>query len=109
MEAVAEARRGLPPAGAVPEAYVFRGIGADGAPTDLRLSELFAPGRDTLAIYSMMFPRDRRDERHGPEGGQTARLPLAEGPCPSCTALLDQLDRAAEHLAPPLNLALVAK
>jgi predicted dithiol-disulfide oxidoreductase (DUF899 family) len=109
MEAVAEARRGLPPGGAVPEDYVFRGIGADGAPTDPRLSELFAPGRDSLAIYSMMFPRDRRDDRHGPVGGQTARLPLAEGPCPSCTALLDQLDGAAEHVAPLMNFAVVAK
>jgi predicted dithiol-disulfide oxidoreductase (DUF899 family) len=109
MEEVAEARRGLPPGGAVPEDYVFRGIGADGAPTDMRLSELFAPSRDALAIYSMMFPRDRRDDRHGPEGGQTARLPLDEGPCPSCTALLDQLDGAAEHVAPLMNFAVVAK
>src|SRR5215211_3120185 len=82
-EAVAEARRDLPAGGVVPEDYVFRGLGADGAPTDVRLSELFAPGRDSLAIYSMMFPRDRRDERPGPKTGQTADLPLAEGPCPS--------------------------
>jgi predicted dithiol-disulfide oxidoreductase (DUF899 family) len=75
----------------------------------MRLSELFAPGRDSLAIYSMMFPRDRRDDRPGPEGGQTARLPLAEGPCPSCTALLDQLDGAAEHVAQRMNFAVVAK
>src|SRR5438874_10371844 len=109
MEAVAEARRGLPPGGAVPEDYVFRGIGADGAPTDVRLSELFAPGRDSLAIYSMMFPRDRRDDRAGPEGGQTARLPRAEGPCPSCTALLDQLDGAVEHVSQNMNFAVVAK
>ena len=109
MEAVAEARRGLPPGGAVPEDYVFRGLGADGAPTDVRMSELFAPGRDSLAIYSMMFPRDRRDDRPGPDGGQTARLPLGEGPCPSCTALLDQLDGTAEHVAPLMNFAVVAK
>src|SRR2546421_6069939 len=109
MEAVAEARRGLPPGGAVPEDFVFRGIGADGAPTVLRLSELFAPGRDSLAIYSMMFPRDRRDDRAGPTRGQTAQLPLAEGPCPSCTALLDQLDGAAEHVSQGLNFAVVAK
>ena len=57
----------------------------------------------------MMFPRDRRDDRAGPESGQTARLPLAEGPCPSCTALLDQLDGAAEHVAPLMNFAVVAK
>jgi predicted dithiol-disulfide oxidoreductase (DUF899 family) len=99
MEAVAQARRDLPPGGVVPEDYVFRGIGADGASTDVRLSELFAPGRDSLAIYSMMFPRDPGDGRPGPQAGQTARLPLAEGPCPSCTALLDQLDGAVEHVA----------
>jgi predicted dithiol-disulfide oxidoreductase (DUF899 family) len=109
MEAVAEARRELPPGGLVPEDYVFRGIGADGTATDVRLSELFAPGRDSLAIYSMMFPRDPRDERPGPTSGQTARLPLAEGPCPSCTALLDQLDGTAEHLSQNMNFAVVAK
>ena len=108
-EAVAAERRELPPGGAVPEDYVFRGLGADGAPTDVRLSELFAPGRDSLAIYSMMFPRDRRDERPGPTSGQTARLPLAEGPCPSCSGLLDQLDGAAEHLSQNTNFAVVAK
>jgi predicted dithiol-disulfide oxidoreductase (DUF899 family) len=108
-EAVAEARRDLPPGGVVPEDYVFRGIGADGASTDVRLSDLFAPGRDSLAIYSMMFPRDPGDERPGPQAGQTARLPLAEGPCPSCTALLDQLDGAVEHVSQHMNFAVVAK
>ncbi len=108
-EAVAAARRELPPGGAVPEDYLFRGLGADGVPTDVRLSELFAPGRDSLAIYSMMFPRDRRDERPGPTSGQTARLPLAEGPCPSCTGLLDQLDGAVEHVSQNMNFAVVAK
>jgi predicted dithiol-disulfide oxidoreductase (DUF899 family) len=108
-EAVAEARRDLPAGGAVPEDYVFRGLGAGGAPTDVRLSELFAPGRDSLAIYSMMFPRYHGDERPGPKTGQTADLPLAEGPCPSCTALLDQLDGAAEHVSQRMNFAVVAK
>jgi predicted dithiol-disulfide oxidoreductase (DUF899 family) len=108
-EAVAAARRDLPAGGVVPEDYVFRGLGADGAPTDVRLSELFAPGRDSLAIYSMMFPRYHGDERPGPKAGQTADLPLAEGPCPSCTALLDQLDGAAEHVSQRMNFAVVAK
>ena len=109
MEAVAQARRSLPPGGVVPEDYVFRGIGADGASIHVRMSELFAPGRDSLAIYSMMFPRDPGDDRPGPEGGQTARLPLAEGPCPSCTALLDQLDGAVDHVSQHMNFAVVAK
>jgi predicted dithiol-disulfide oxidoreductase (DUF899 family) len=108
-EALAGARRALPAGGLVPEDYVFRGLGADGAPTDVRLSELFAPKRDSLAIYSMMFPRYHGDERPGPKTGQTAKLPLAEGPCPSCTTLLDQLDGAAEHVSQRMNFAVVAK
>jgi predicted dithiol-disulfide oxidoreductase (DUF899 family) len=108
-EAVAAARRALPPGGVVPRDYVFQGRGPDGAPTDVRLSELFAPGKDSLVIYSMMFPRDPGDERPGPQGGRTALLPLLEGPCPSCTALLDQLDGAAEHVSQRVNLAAVGK
>jgi predicted dithiol-disulfide oxidoreductase (DUF899 family) len=109
MEAVAAARRELPPGGVVPEDYVFQGRGKGGEPTDVRLSELFVPGKDSLAIYSFMFPRDPGDERPGPADGETALLPLAEGPCPSCTALLDQLDGAAEHATQHINLAVVAK
>jgi predicted dithiol-disulfide oxidoreductase (DUF899 family) len=109
MEAVAAARRELPPGGVVPEDYVFQGADEDGSPSDVRLSELFAPGKDTLAIYSFMFPRDPGDDRPGPQAGETALLPLGEGPCPSCVALLDQLDGAAEHARQHINLAVVAK
>ena len=76
---------------------------------DVKLSELFAPGKASLVIYSFMFPRDPADQRPGPRTGQTARLPLAEGPCPSCVALLDQLDGAAEHATQLVNFAVVAK
>jgi predicted dithiol-disulfide oxidoreductase (DUF899 family) len=109
MESVAAARRMLPRGGAVPEDYVFQGVGADSMPTDVRLSELFAPGKDSLVIYSFMFPRDPGDERPGPLSGETALLPLAESPCPSCVAFLDQLDGAVEHASQHLNLAVVAK
>jgi predicted dithiol-disulfide oxidoreductase (DUF899 family) len=109
MEAVAAARRALPPGGLIPEDYLFQGRGADGTPAEVRLSELFAPGRDSLVIYNFMFPRDPGDTRPGPQAGQTALLPLAEGPCPSCVALLDQLEGAAEHVAPLLNFVVVAK
>jgi predicted dithiol-disulfide oxidoreductase (DUF899 family) len=109
-EAVAAARRELPPCGLVPEDYVFQGEGADGAPSDVRLSQLFDPGKDSLVIYSFMFPRDPGDDSPGPvREKETARLPLAEGPCPSCVALLDQLDGAAEHATQQINLAVVAK
>src|SRR5580700_2322185 len=80
-----------------------------GGPARVRLSQLFAPGKNSLVIYSMMFPRAADDTSPGPPGGQTALLPLAEGPCPSCTALLDQLDGAAGHAAQHINLAVAAK
>jgi predicted dithiol-disulfide oxidoreductase (DUF899 family) len=109
MEEVAEARRALPPGGPVPQDYVFQGAGAAGNPTDVGLPELFAPGKDSLVVYSFMFPRDPGDDRPGPAAGETALLPLAQGPCPSCVSLLDQLDGAAEHAVQHLNLAVVAK
>ena len=109
MEAVAAARRDLPSGGAVPDDYAFQGAGADGSPTDVRLSELFAPGKDSLAIYSFMFPRDPTDERPGAATGETASLPLVEAPCPSCVAFLDQLEGLAEHAEQHINLAVVAK
>ena len=109
MEAVAAARRRLPPGGVVPQDYVFRTQGPPGGTAEMRLSELFAPGKDSLVIYSMMFPRASDDDSPGPRGGQTALLPLAEGPCPSCTAFLDQLDGAAEHASQRVNLAVAVK
>ncbi|MFD8378096.1 DUF899 family protein [Streptomyces sp. NPDC059679] len=108
-EAVAAARRALPPGGVVPEDYVFQGAGPDGAPADVRLSELFAPDKDSLVIYSYMFPRHPGDSRPGPKSGHSAELKLKEGPCPSCTALLDQLDGAAEHVGQHVNFVVVAR
>jgi predicted dithiol-disulfide oxidoreductase (DUF899 family) len=108
-EAVAAARRELPSGGAVPEDYVFEATGADGSPTAVRLSELFADGKNSLVVYHFMFPRGYRGERPGPLTGATALLPLEEGPCPSCVALLDQLDGAAEHAGQWINFAVVAK
>jgi predicted dithiol-disulfide oxidoreductase (DUF899 family) len=109
MEAVAAARRELPPGGAVPEDYVFEAAGPDGAATKVRMSELFAVGKDSLVIYNFMFPRGYGGPRPGPTTGKTALLPLEEGPCPSCVALLDQLDGAAQHAGQRLNLSVVAK
>jgi predicted dithiol-disulfide oxidoreductase (DUF899 family) len=109
MEAVAEERRALPPGGEVPEDYEFQEMGADDTPSDVRMSELFRPGRDALVIYSFMFPRDARDDRPGPTEGETAKLPLKEGPCPSCVAMIDQLEGAADHVNQNATLVVVAK
>lgn len=106
IEAVAAQRRTLPRGGVVPDDYRFEDA-SDGA--DVRFSELFEAGKDTLVVYSFMFPRYSGDMRPGPEDGETARLPLSETPCASCTSILDSLDGAARHLARRLNLAVVAK
>jgi predicted dithiol-disulfide oxidoreductase (DUF899 family) len=106
-ERVAAQRRALPPGGAVPDDYGFTEVLDGGG--EVRLSELFAPGKDTLAIYSFMFPRFSGDPRPGPTEGETARLPLAETPCPSCSSILDSLDGAAPHVSRRINLAVVAK
>ena len=93
MEAVAAGRRELPPGGVVREDYVFQGVGVDGQLAEVRLSELFEPGKDSLAIYNFMFPR----------------APDEDLPCPSCTQFLDSFDGAAEHITQRVNLAVVAK
>jgi predicted dithiol-disulfide oxidoreductase (DUF899 family) len=85
-ERVAVQRRGLPAGGMIPEDYEFEG---DGGP--VKLSELFASGKDTLAIYSFMY---------GPE---------RERACPGCTHFLDALDGEVEHIVQRINLAVVAK
>jgi predicted dithiol-disulfide oxidoreductase (DUF899 family) len=109
MEAVAVARRALPPGGLVPEDYAFDGVSSTGELFSFKLSELFTPGTKSLAIYSMMFPRDPGDDRPGPVEGESARLPLLEGPCPSCVALLDQLNGMVDHVSVHMSFVVVAK
>ncbi len=105
-ERVAAQRRALPLGGPVPDDYRFEEV-ADGG-GEVRFSDLFQAGNDTLVIYSFMFPRSSGDSRPRPDG-KTGKLPLAQTPCPSCTSILDSLDGAARHLGHRLNLAVVAK
>ena len=86
IESVAALRRALPAGGTVAQDYVFDG---DNGP--LKLSDLFKPGIDTLAIYSFMY---------GPE---------RELPCTGCTHFLDGLDGMVQHITQRINLAVVAK
>lgn len=109
MEAVAAARRALPPGGLIREDYAFDAIDPDGRARKVKLSELFLEGKDSLVVYNMMFPRHRNDPRPKAESGPTADLPREEGPCPSCVAFLDQLDGAARHVEQVLNFVVVAK
>ena len=94
-EAVAKQLRSLPRGGEVKTDYRFQGW----SPTTnrsktVRLSELFQDGKDTLFLYSFMFPEDG--------------LP-AGAPCPSCTSIIDAIDGAAPHVLQRINLATVAK
>jgi predicted dithiol-disulfide oxidoreductase (DUF899 family) len=95
VEATAALRRALPPGGPVPVDYYFDDEGDTPIDTDierqLRLSDLFEDGKDSLVIYSFMF---------GPAMAQ---------PCPSCTSILDALDGEVPHLRQRTNVAVVAK
>jgi predicted dithiol-disulfide oxidoreductase (DUF899 family) len=106
IERVAAQRRALPQGGAVPDDYRFEEA-SDGR--EVRFSDLFETGKDTLVVYSFMFPRYSGDTRPGPREGELARRPLTDTPCASCTSILDSLDGAALHLASRLNLVVVAK
>ena len=86
IESVAALRRALPAGGAATQDYVF-----DGDDGPLKLSDLFKPGIDALAIYSFMY---------GPEN---------ELPCTGCTHFLDGLDGMVKHITQRINLAVVAK
>jgi predicted dithiol-disulfide oxidoreductase (DUF899 family) len=71
--------------------YVFDELAADGSARHVRMSDLFAPGKQTLIVYSYMF---------GPE------MPA---PCVMCTSILDGLDGQATHVNQRVNFAVVAK
>jgi predicted dithiol-disulfide oxidoreductase (DUF899 family) len=87
VESLARMRRKLPLGGLVPEDYVFD----EGDGRQVKLSELFHDGRDTLLVYSYMFG------------------PNAKQPCPMCTSFLDSIEGAAQHLAQRASLAVVVK
>lgn len=85
VERVAALRRKLPLGGEVREDYVFES--ADGP---VKLSELFGK-HDTLVLYNFMYG------------------PRMKEACPMCTAMLDSLNGAAEHLGQRVGLVAVAK
>jgi predicted dithiol-disulfide oxidoreductase (DUF899 family) len=95
LEQVAAMRRALPAGGPIPQDYVFDEGAADlddaQSVRQVRMSELFARPDSSLVVYSFMF---------GPN------MPKA---CPSCTSILDALDRTAPHARQRINLVVVAK
>ena len=97
IEAVAAQRRELPLGGEVPTDFAFDewDAGAN-AVRPVRLSELFADGKDTLFLYSFMFIPGN------------AGLPLEVG-CPSCTSIIDAIDGEVPHITQRINFAVVGK
>jgi predicted dithiol-disulfide oxidoreductase (DUF899 family) len=91
IEAIARERRALPPGGLLSEDFCFGGLSPGGQPFAIKLSELFLPGQNTLAIYSYMF---------GPE---------REMPCPMCTSLLDGIEGVLHHVRQHMNFIVVAR
>ena len=91
LERVSAQRRALPPGGAVAQDYEFEGLALDGNPIRKRLSELFAQGQDSIALYSFMY---------GPERAR---------PCPGCTHFLDSFDGVMRHSGQRLPVYIVAK
>jgi predicted dithiol-disulfide oxidoreductase (DUF899 family) len=98
MEAVAAARRRLPPGGIVLRDYVFHTQGPDGHPAEVRLSELFAPGTDSLVIYSMMFPGAPGDDRPGERADRAAAA--GAGPVPVVHRVPRPARRGRPHRPP---------
>lgn len=87
---IAAQRRKLPPGGAVKEDYVFQELTPEGEERDINLSELFAPGKNTLFLYGFMYGRKQKK------------------PCPSCTSLIDYLQGGAMHHGERINFVVSA-
>ena len=97
VEAVAAQRRALPLGGELATDYALdEWDAAVGKVRQVRFSELFAPGKDSLVVYSFMFkPGD-------------AGEPL-EVPCPLCTSIIDGIDGAVPHITQRINFAVITK
>jgi len=88
-EAVAGMRRALPLGGEIKQDYAFdEDVG--GTIVQTNLGDLFAPGKDSLFLYSFMYA----------PGGDA---------CPACTAMLDALNGSTPHIRDRINFAVVAK
>jgi predicted dithiol-disulfide oxidoreductase (DUF899 family) len=94
-ERVAAKRRALPLGGAVPTDYEFHqwDAASDGV-RQVRLSELFEAGKETLYLYSFMIVPEEQG------------LPFV-GPCPSCTSIIDAIDGELPHITQRINFRVV--
>lgn len=91
LQEVAELRSRLPLGGRLAQDYEFEEFDGAGGARQVRFSDLFAPGKDSLILYNFMY---------GPDW---------EKPCPMCTSVLDGFNGNAAYVNDRANLAVVAK
>jgi predicted dithiol-disulfide oxidoreductase (DUF899 family) len=91
IEETAALRRKLPLGGKLKEDYTFEELGSDGKIKQVKLSDLFEKGKESLVLYSFMFD------------------PSWQTPCTSCNSILDGLNGATPHIQNRVNFAVIAK
>ena len=90
-EDLAKMRRNMPMGGKIKEDYIFEELDSNRKVKQTKLSELFAPGKDTLIIYSFMY------------------RPQDENPCPLCTSIMDGINGMVFHVEDRVNFAMVSR
>ena len=89
IERVAALRRKLPAGGAIRQDYVFEEM-AGGQTRRVKLSELFG-GKNSLIVYGFMYG------------------PAMQNACPSCSSIIDALDRESKHINQRAPIVAVAR
>lgn len=90
IEQLGKLRQNLPLGGSLKEDYVFDEL-KNNTVKQTKLSQLFAPGKNSLIIYSYMYG------------------PTMKEPCPNCTSIIDTLNANANHVNDRTNLVVIAK
>lgn len=91
IEEVAALRREIPLGGKIKEDYVFEELNINGNIVNVKFSDLFAKGKDTLLLYSFMFgPNDKK-------------------PCTSCSSIMDGINGMVYHVNDRMNFVACAR
>src|SRR4030095_7316243 len=90
-EEIAQMRREMPLGGKIKEDYAFEEFDANRNVKQTKLSELFAPRKDTLIIYSFMYAHED------------------ENACPLCTSIMDGINGMVFHAEDRINFAMIGK
>lgn len=91
-EEVAALRRKLPAGGKLKEDYIFEEMDRKtGKINQVKFSDLFREGKNSLIVYSYMFAPDQ------------------EKPCPSCTSIIDGINGMVLNVNDRTNFVMIAK